>query len=277
MIASELRDTISTMSYIVRTYTKDFILTALLFALPFVLPLFNVGADAGILITASSTIFAIVAGFFIADAMANYLRLQTLVATENSALVAIADDARRVDGTGYVAVHKAIDDYMIAQLDSGTLNHTTQTQDHIDRLDASIHALSVGPEHASLYDHIISMQDAIISSRQEMALAAKKTLSTGHWMTLITFASLVAITVLEIRDGSLLANIITGLMIVGTQAVLIVLRDIDNNRLLERKLAYENPREVFHAISQPPYYPYFSEVASRIPDEDGRCRVGVRS
>jgi len=265
------------MSRYLRAYTRQIGFACLLLLLPFLLPPFGVSSDVGTLVTATSTIFAIVAGFFIADAMSNYLRLQTLIAEENSALISIAGNAKAVDKKNCVAVHQAIDAYMIAQLDLGTLNHFSQTQKQVDQLHVSIHSLKTNSENSLLFDHVLAMEEKVITTRQEMTLAAKKTLTKVHWGTLITLAVLVAITVLAIRNGTWLTNVVAGLMILGTQAVLVILRDVDNNFLLEEKLAYQNPREVFHAVAQPPYYPHFAPVKYRIPDQDGSIRIGKKA
>ncbi|MDP3985171.1 MAG: hypothetical protein Q8P82_00245 [bacterium] len=262
---------------LIKEYKGEIILAVGLFLVPFIIPSFGVSTDVGTLVTATSTIFAVVAGFFIVDVTSNYLRLQTLIAEEDAALISIADDAQQVDGNNYVGVHEAIDAYMIAQLDLGTLDHFEQTQKQIDRLDASIHALLVQPEGSVIYDHILALEEKIISCRQEMTLAAKKTLSLLHWLTLIALAALVVITVLAIRDGYWFTNVVASSMMVGILAVLVLLRDIDNNSILENKLGYKNSTQVFHAISKPPYYPYFSAIKSRIPDKAGRLRVGEKT
>lgn len=258
-----------------RMYAPDFALGLLLFFVPFVLPAFGKGIDAAALISATAAIFAIVTGFFIADAMSNYLRLQTLIAEENASLIALADLVKRVDAAGAQKVHQAIDAYMIAQLDADTLNHMLITQTQLDTLVEAVDTLQVGPAGREFYDHILGLVEKIVASRQEMALAAKKNLTVVHWTTLIVLAALVAITTLLLRDGGLTMNLVAGTMIVGMQAVLTILRDVDNNRLLERKLMFENPREVFHAIARPPYYPAMSPARARLPDADGRYRLGT--
>lgn len=259
-----------------KSYKIEILFGAGFFLIPFIIPPFGVNTDVSTLITATSTVFAVVAGFFIVDATSNYLRLQTLIAEEDAALISIADDARQVDLNNFARVHEAIDEYMIAQLDLNTLEHFEQTQKQIDRLDASIHAFSVTPEKSVFHDHILAMEEKIISCRQEMTLAAKKTLSLVHWLTLIGLATLVIVTVLAIRDGAWFTNVVASSMMVGIMAVLIVLRDIDNNSILERKLGYRNSTQVFHAISKPPYYPYFSPVKSRIPNQAGQFRLGKK-
>jgi len=257
-----------------RGLKKDIAFGVCLFLVSFLLPLFRINNDLGTLVSATSTVFAIVAGFFIADAMSNYLRLQTLIAEENASLISIADSVKKAGGDDSVNVHKAIDQYMIAQLNLGTLAHVFQTEKEVDQIGVAINAFTASPEGKECSDRIFDMKDKIISCRQEISLAAKNNLTAGHWIVLITLAILMATTILTIRDGSLLMNLIVGLMIIGTQAVLVLLREMDNNHLLEKKLAYENPREVFHAISQPPYYPHFSPLHSRLPNEAGLYRLG---
>ncbi len=206
--------------------------------------------------------------------MSNYLRLQTLIAEENAALISIADDAVKVDADRSKEVYAAIDQYMIAQLSLGTLAHVFKTEKEIDRLGAAGNALRVQPEGSEYFDHILSMKENVISCRQEISLAAKNNLTVAHWTILIALSVLVWLTVLTIRDGSAFMSLVAGLMIIGTQAVLVLLREMDNNHLLEKKLSYDNPREVFHAVFQPPYYPHSSPLKSRIPNAAGLYRLG---
>lgn len=262
------------MRDIIGEYKWEMLVGVGLLLIPFVVPPFGVSTDVGTLVTATSTIFAVVAGFFIVDATSNYLRLQTLISEENAALISIADDAKEVGGKNFVRVHEAIDAYLIAQLDLNTLDHFQQTQKEIDRLDSAIHALSVQSEGTSTFDHILALQEKIISCRQEMTLSAKKTLTFIHWTALILLAVLVVITVLAIRDGTWFTNVVVGSMMLGILVILIVLRDIDNNSILERKLGYKNPSQVFHAIAKPPYYPYFVPSALRVPNNEGQMRIG---
>lgn len=267
---------IEIMRDFIRIYKWEMLGGVGLLIIPFVIPSFGVSTDVATLVTATSTIFAIVAGFFIVDATSNYLRLQTLIAEENAALISIADDVKEADSKNFVRVYEAIDAYLIAQLDLNTLDHFQQTQKQIDQLDAAIHSLSVQPEGNLIFDHILALQEKVVACRQEMTLAAKKTLTFIHWSALIVLAILVVITVLAIRDGTWLTNVVAGSMMLGILVILIVLRDIDNNSILERKLGYRNPSQVFHAIAKPPYYPYFVPPALRIPNNEGQMRIGKR-
>jgi hypothetical protein len=256
-----------------RTPVRDSIVGILLFSLPYLVPLFILN-EVNTLVGASSAVFAIVTGFFIADAMSNYLRLQTLISEENAALISLAEDVKKIDSINYVKVYKAIDEYMIAQLDYEGLNHILHTQRKVEGISKAIEELVIEADDGVAYDHVLGIEEKILSSRQEISLAAKKNLTTAHWATLITLATLVVVTVLAIRDGHFVMNLIAGIMIVGVWSILVLLREMDNNHLLEQKLSFENPREVFYAIAKPSYYPLFSPVRARIPDDSGVYRLG---
>ena len=72
----------------------DILCGFILALIPFIVPQFEF-LNVDTIISATSAIFAIVSGFFIADAMSNYLRLQTLIAQENAALITIAKDVKK--------------------------------------------------------------------------------------------------------------------------------------------------------------------------------------
>ena len=261
---------------ILMKFKNDILLGIGLIVLSFILPLFSVGSDLGSFVTSTSTVFAVVAGFFIADAMSNYLRLQTLIAQEDGALTAIANDTEMISGNQTADVYKAIDEYMIAQLNSRTLNHIYLTDKEVERIEIAIDNLKIKPEDSVIFDHILTARELITTCRQEIALAAKKSLTPGHWAILTMLALVVTITVLAMRDGSFLMGLVSALMIVGTQAVLVLLREVDNNYFLEMKLTYESPREVFHSVKQHPFYPYFPEPGYQKPDASGFYRLGKK-
>ncbi|MCL9972232.1 MAG: hypothetical protein NBV63_02395 [Candidatus Pacebacteria bacterium] len=257
-------------------YYKEVGVAALLFAVPFFIPHLGVTDNGGVLITAVSTLFAIVVGFFIADAMSNYLRLQTLIALENGTLIALAHAAREISATLHPTLHDAIDKYLIAQLNADSLNHILDTEEEMREIVRQTDVLIRGSQMDTRWESTHHMLKTIHVARQEIALVAKANLLTPHWAILAILSGLLMLTILSVRDGSLLLNIIGGLMMVGSYSVLILLREVDSNRLLEQKLSFENPIEVFSALDRPPFFPHFADPRVYRPGRDGTCRVGTK-
>lgn len=260
-----------------RVYFWETLLGVIIFLLPFVVPqVGSVTNNAEILVTAVSTIFAIVVGFFIADAMANYLRLQTLIALENGTLISLAHAAREISTEHHPKLHDAIDQYMITQLDSDKLNHILLTEAKMREIVKQTDVFIKGSQMDARWEATHEMLKSIHVARQEIGLAAKKNLSGAHWSILAILSCLLMLTILSVRDGSILLNVICGLIMVGSYSILIFLRDLDSNRLLEQKLAFESPIEVFTALDRPPYFPFFAPAEMRKPGPDGTYRLGTK-
>lgn len=257
-------------------YTQEALIAVVLFIAPFFIPTFNLSGSIDILVTAVSTLFAIVVGFFIADAMSNYLRLQTLIAEENGTLISLAHAAREIDPLNFQVLHGAIDAYLIAQLNQETLNHILQTEKEMRGIVEKTDSLIRGSSKDSRWDATHVMLKTVHTVRQEIALVAKRNLTIAHWAIVAILGLLLMLVILAVRDGSIFFNLVASLMIVGSYAILVLLNEVDSNRLLEQKLAYENPYEIFLTLDLPPYYPWFSPPYLRKPGRDGTFRLGIK-
>lgn len=249
---------------------QDVYVAAILIAASFLLPHFLLPSIEP-LIGAATAIFAIVAGFFIADATENYMSLQSLISEENAILIAIAHELKRVEKTEADAVRKAIDEYMIDQLNVDGLDHIVFTKEEFERLLSALDEVINDDTIPS--ENVQEQRNRLIQLNQEMLLAAQSNLTAIHWAILITLGGVVSITMLAVRDGSLIMNIICAGMLLGCQGVLLVLRDVDNNRYLQRKLSFKNPQYVFQAICRPPYYPPAALPKQMIPNAEGEYRT----
>lgn len=261
---------------ILKIYAFEIIFGVILFFIPFILPIFKFIDDVNSTVSAVVSLYAIVAGFFIADAMSNYLRLQTLIAEENASLIALAEHSSRINNVNFVPIYDAIDEYMIAQLELDTLNHVMDTEKQIQKITSAVSNLKVNKEDGDSIDELLDIKEKVQEYRQEISLVAKKNLTFWHWTILNSLAFLVIVTILNMRNDSYSLNVFIGIMIVIVYSVLVLLREMDNNHLLEMKLSYENPREVFHTLGRPPYYPIFSLANVRKPDQNGEYRLGKR-
>lgn len=254
----------------------DVVIIITLVVAVFTLPLFYIPEN-GTLVTAATAIFAVVAGFFIADATANYLALQKLIANENATLISLVEDLedRKILPEITKSVRGAVDAYLIAQLDFPNLDHTDATKKEFDALLESLHAYigGLGDEHEALSDNLQKIRGELVCINQEISLTAHVNLSSTHWILLLTLASMVGMTVLSLRNESYLMNILAIGMLLGTHGVLIVLRDVDNNRFLQKKLSFKNPQQVFRSLKLPPYYPPSASRRFRTPDSRGRYRT----
>lgn len=249
--------------------------TVVLFAIPFLWPKFSLGFDGNITLTVVSILFTILVGSFIAGATTNYFRLQQLISQFNAALVSLYGLARLVSPTKAPALAETIDHYMIASLDYDLLEFASRTEaeftavvDHVDRF---------RPEPGiseSLFSSMHGEKTKLFELHQEMLLAVQTVVGPRHWFVLITLGVLIGYLVMALRHDDILSGFIAGILMVSCFQVLKLLHDIDTNLFLAKRLAFQNPQQVFRGIGRLPYYPQYAIDRGNVASFPAAYRVG---
>ncbi len=244
---------------------------------PFLLPVFEPGFDVGTILTIISLFFAILAGFFIATATSNYLRLQTLISDEDSNLISIYHYAKLIDPGMASAVSDAIDKYVIAGLDYDLLLFASPTRKLLGGIVSAVELVKPSDERGlALLQNLHTEKSELFTTNQEMALTAKEIVSRRHWMILLILAVLIAGMLLSLRNGSLMSATVVSLSMLVVYETLLLIRAVDSNSFLEYQLAYENVQHVFVSIDKLPYYPAnaFKEYKNLAQTLEKPYRVG---
>jgi ABC-type multidrug transport system fused ATPase/permease subunit len=258
-----------------RIFTDIFVPIFLL-VLPFTLKPLNFGFDVATILTILSLIFAILAGFFIAAATSNYLRLQTLISEANASLISLFSLARLIQSSAAKKVGAAIDRYMIAVLDYDLLHYVPKTEKEFGEILDVIHKLKPTGEKAMAgLAYVYEQEYSLIRARQEKMLAAQTIVGPRHWFILVTFSILIAVLALALRDGTVVSAVITAVLLYSTYQVLKLLYEIDSNEFLAKKVAYKNPQEVFIAIGHLPYYPAYAIERGYVREPKTDYRLGI--
>src|SRR3989344_3165701 len=221
----------------------------------FYLPFFKINVDLSNLLTVTSLFFAILLGFFIATATSNYLRLQSLIAEEDSGLISIFNYYCAIAPSLKEKIVKVIDNYAIAALSFELKDYVWKTKKEFDDVNRAVEDISFSDARGlELISSIFEANNRLFQTRQEVALVARQIVTYSHWILLILLASLLSVLVLETRDGSLFSYIITAALLIITYLSLALVHDVDTNRFLEQVLVYENSQSIFKAIGTAPYY-----------------------
>jgi hypothetical protein len=256
--------------------TISYLLQACLIALPIWLPAFHVHEDNATLLTAVSLLFAILVGFFIAAATSNYLRLQTLIADANAALVSLYNLTRNIDPAKEPPIADAIDSYMIAALDYELLDYTEKTKKELSDVMKVVHSVEPKSEKGfSLISEIHSRMDDFTRTDQEITLTAKQIVTPRHWLIIICLAAILAVSLLSFRDGSLVIAFLVGIMLIAVYQILVLIHEIDSNFFLSKQLAFKDPQQVFEGINKGRYYPEYAIKKGLAKPEPGPYRMGV--
>ena len=245
-------------------YLRAIFVPALIVVAPIIIPLFRVSFNSGDILGPTTFIFSILAGFFIADATANYRRLRQLILTENATLSYLYYITLRENPQKANKLADAIDEYMIAQLDYNLLDHTEHTRDEFNKV-VSISKMIPRLDKSLYY---------LILGNHEIFLSAKKTIGRNRWFLIVSLAIVIAFLLLLKRTGDPLLSLLIGIVLASIYQILKLLYDLDNNRYLADKLGYKTPQRVFESIDKLPYYPE-TAIKNNWAKAEKPYRVGV--
>lgn len=254
---------------------KILVITFLLIA-PFLVPIFSFDFNAGNLLTVVSLLFAIIAGFFIASTTSNYLRRQTLIANENSALISIFLLTKQIQPSKLESIADKIDQYLISILDYNLLDYPDKTRKELFELIETID--SVNPENDSglqLFPNLHEQKAILITANQEGSLIYKTIMRPLHWFVVILLAVLMSIFIFGLRGASLSSSIITSILLVGIFEVLDLIRSIDTNQFLANILEFQSPQIIFKTIGRLNYYPEIAIKNRWIKLLPEKYRIGI--
>lgn len=260
----------------VRRFVLQIVVPVILLTLPLLFPVYRAAFDVSTLLTAVSLVFAILVGFFIAAATTNYLRLQSLIADEDSALISIFYLGRIIQPSIIPGLKKLIDDYATSALDFELSEYVERTKNQFGALLSFLDNISPkGGKEMELLGNIQDKKDLMIRTRLEITLVARKVVTGLHWTVLISLDVLLIFLLLSLRDGNIVLSLITGVLSASLYLVLVLLHEIDSNVFLEEMLAYQDTQMVFEAIGTMKYLPEIALKNKRVsrPKED--YRVGV--
>lgn len=264
------------MKRIGRSELASSVMTLVLFTLPFVLPSFSFGFDIGTTLTVVSILFTILVGFFIASATTNYFRLQQLISQSNAALVSLYGLGRLIAPKKAVELAEAIDHYMIATLDYDLLEFAAGTETEFADLVACVDRVHPEPGvYEPLFSNMHEVKVSLFQLHQEMMLAVQTVVGPRHWLVLITLASMIGSLALILRKGDILSELVAGILMASCYQVLKLLHDIDTNLFLAKRLAFQNPQQVFRGIGRLPYYPQYAIERGNVAVLPRTYRIGT--
>ncbi len=248
------------------------------FGSAFIIPVYGVQFEISDLIVVISLLFAILLGFFIATATANYLDFQARLAEEGEALIMIFSFGRLVQPGAARKLADAIDRYLIATLDFSLTEYVQKTETEFEALMGTVDGLEPKKNDArgeSALDHVYDEKSGLLKARSAISFTAPRVTTAVHWLVIILLTGALTSLLFSLRDGSLFLAAIVGVLSAALYLILLVLYEVDGNIFLEEQLAYGDVQSIFRAIGKPQYYPAFVIENGIAPAPLEDYRIGV--
>ncbi|KKW36644.1 MAG: hypothetical protein UY81_C0019G0005 [Candidatus Giovannonibacteria bacterium GW2011_GWA2_53_7] len=247
-----------------------------IFSAFYLAPLFVFSFDAPTILTMISLLFTIFVGFFFAAATSNYLRLQTLISTEDATLISLYNLSRQIDPQKTKAVAQAIDEYMIAVLDYPILTYAPFVRREMAAVvDAVDRITCTEAQDVAILQILQQTKISLFSLNSEAAITTKRVVSPSHWVIIFLLAGSIIFLLFGLRDGGIVSSLLLASITTVILLILRLLNDVDNNVFLGKQLAFKSPQTVFEFIGKRPYVPEVAFFLNPSLSLETPYRVGV--
>lgn len=233
-----------------------------------------------LILTVSTFLFAILAGFFISRLNSRYDKIISFINDEDSYWLSFYRSSLVIGGKFVDKIRDEIDQYYIAAYDSDVGNYYyKQTARNLENVYKELYKLklSSSPKAESAFGNMLNYLTAIEIARNQSSVSTRERLTAGHWLILLLLASIIVFCMFFLDLPQPYSQILTVLLSTVLVLVLLIIRDLQNLKLGGYALSIESGQEVFEFIGKLRYYPQFlvNDGTVDIPKSVKEYRIGL--
>lgn len=259
-----------------KIYHILFISLAVSIALLFLSPSGFISSDLGnAILTISTFLFGIIAGFYIVITTTDYNSVKSLLADETAALISLYQNALIYDKQSAEKLSLIIDEYVRHTFNYEIIDYARNTHSQFEKIQDATRDLPIRENLSFIYQQIRSAMNDVVVARQQLTVLGTKTLSAFQWMVLFVLALIPLVSLYGLRTGEIFFDIVTVIVSVTVVLILVLIRDLDLYVWNEKTFSFEIFKNVFRAIGQPPFYPAESIEKGRIHPMESEYRLGT--
>lgn len=257
------------------------VLIALVLAIVAVIfiPVQEAGEDVTTILTISTFLFAIIAGFFIARLNKRYDSMREFTADEDSYFLSLFKTSKFFGPKIENKIKQHIDDYYVIVNDyelgsyKPSAEHLHAIYDELNKVELS----KMGGKAQQSFDGMLDYISKIEVSRNKSSVIFEEKLSLGQWLIMIILTGIIVYSQFVLRVPELYSHIITVLLTSVLVLILLMMRDLQKFRLNGELLLTESGEEIFDFIKKPRYYhqKYIREGTTKVPSFVKEYRLGT--
>jgi hypothetical protein len=236
------------------------------------LPFYN-GAyeEIRIILTTTSILFSIVAGFSIAYLLTRFNDVRTSVAEETGILTNLYKFFETLGSRKHTELMRHyIDRYVTAVLDFPLHEHVDKVrQEYFDLFKPIQEVRKEKIQNANyVYNRTLALMHQFGNVRKKNIIFVATRLSIYHWSLLAILAFILTTILLYTRTQSMISLIMTPLLMIAIFTVLVVIKHLERLTLGSEMLWIENYERIFDVIGIPRYYAeHVTKRGYRIPQD----------
>lgn len=236
------------------------------------------GEDIVTLRSASTLLFGILAGFFVAFLLNRFAAIRSLLTRESTMLMEVYSIAESFGPEFARRTADKIDAYLIVRFDDENyFSFTSRGRNALFNIFEDLGRVELGETQnlVTMHRQFVSSLREAISLRRETIVTGTITVSRLQWCPLLLLATTLVATLFYAKSDSLISTLLTGMLTYSIFLVLYVIKDLSDLKLGGDFLKYETIARVFEHIGKPRYYPASYFRAGLVNDGTETVRLGV--
>src|SRR3989338_4774002 len=236
-------------------FSKLILAFIILVTLSIFLPISEI-ANTDALLASATFLYGVLYGFEISIVLGNFSKLKSLLATENAGLASIFHLIQLIGGQFAKQVEGKIEKYLRKAIDVPLSNYLMDTNKEFFEIFEPLKTVKVnGDEQTAALNYINEGLYYIPQSRTQIAQVAPRDVDPPEWAMLLILAFILVATLLLGREANLVSQLSAAIFATTVVGSLLLLDEVDSNRIQEARLEYEVFNETLTAMGKDKYYP----------------------
>lgn len=233
-----------------------------------------------LILTISTFLFAILAGFFISRLNSRYDRVISSFCDEDSNWLAFYRTAYVIGGKFVDKIRDEMDQYYMIAFDGDIGNYYyKQNAKNLQNIYEEIYKLdlSQSPQGVVALQNLLNHLAEIERNRNQSSVLTREKLTAGYWIVLLLLAAIIVFCMFFLNLAQPYSQILTVLFSTVLVLVLLIMRDLQNLRLGGDAISVESGQELFESIGRLRYYPQalIKDGTVKIPKSLKKYRLGI--
>ncbi|MFH1308028.1 MAG: hypothetical protein ABIH72_04205 [archaeon] len=248
----------------------------LFIAIVIFIPGYGPNDEVTLILTISTFLFAILAGFFISRLNSRYDKIRELISDEDALFLSFYKTSQVYGDNFAKKIAECIDNFYIVAFDFIIGNCYKETSEYFLKMwDEVIKIKKV--KNSSSNEYLFEQLTEIEKARNQAAALYNEKMSYGQWVILLALSGIILFSIFYIKTSVLYSQIISVLLSTVLVLVLLLIRDLQNFMLGGGALLEESGQEVLMMIGKKRYYNnyYLNKGMHKIPKTAKEYRVGM--
>lgn len=258
-----------------------FIAAPALFIIALVVPRTHSLGDVNVILTISTFLFAMLAGFSLSRASARFDAARSGVATEDADWLILYNMSGIVSKEFQDEMRAHIDRYYVTVFDHEADSYYKATRSTLKDIYAlvAVHIRKVPPPVTDVFSDMQNVLQSIEEVRNTVSLVTRESISGSQWAVLNLLSFLIFVSVFNSDIAAPYNDAFFIFFSLTIVAILLIIRDFQNLRFGGETLGTESGQEVLEDMGMLRYYhkSYLGMGIVKVPEHVGKYRLGVHS